>query len=327
MSHIVNGYSARYSRLHVLRGHADLFSTRADAARPVPACTATAQRLPSSPPSLAVPCTCSFSVALPMRDFPALERELSEISDPRNPRYGQWLSKEEADALTATPEDIKTEAYKWATSTGAECVKQVESLSCKGSVRSIEALLDTELHTFMHTVTGDKLIRTSNTKPGRVPTSLMGKVLMVTGLTQFPVPRLGSKRGMEVPRAQDTDYAVVPETLNIFYNVTSDDSAAASSVGPIEFQGYPAIVQTDLDGFATNTGLPKWQIPQSQIIGPFAPGAGAESALDEQYVYAMGSKNNQWYWTEADWLYEFGTDISNKPDSGMPKVFSISYAW
>ncbi len=84
-------------------------------------------------------------------------------------------------------------------------------------------------------------------------------------------------------RAQsgDTDYSIVPETLRILYNATETGDKGAS-VGPAEFQGYPAIIQTDSDEFAKNTGLTAWTIPKNQTVGPFAPGAGAESALDEQ---------------------------------------------
>jgi hypothetical protein len=57
----------------------------------------------------------------------------------------------------------------------------------------------------------------------------------------------------------------------------------ASSQGPIEFQNYPAYLQSDSDTFATNVGVPKFSVPSSQIIGPFSPEGGAdESELDEQ---------------------------------------------
>lgn len=269
----------------------------------------------------------TFSVAMPMGDFAGLEKALNEVSDPYSPKYGQWLSKQQADAYTATPKKIVDEVYDWATSTGARCVKRTESLKCAGSVAQVESLLDAELATYVHTETGNTVVRTTAEGPGSVPESLKGKVLMVTGLSQFPVKRLGALRPIEVYRAQATDYAVVPETLQMFYNVTTGDSAAASSQGPIEFQGYPAIIQSDLTQFAANVALPNWTIPAANTIGPFAPGAGAESALDEQYIYAMGPSNTQWYWTEADWLFEFGTDISNTPDGSLPQVMSLSYAW
>ena len=165
--------------------------------------------------------------------------------------------------------------------------------------------------------------------PGSIPSSLAGKVTIMTGLTQFPMgQRTGAVRPESAYRAQDTDYSVVPETLNILYNHQgADDSSSAVSAGPIEFQTYPAIIQTDDDTFAKNVGIPAWTIPQNQTVGTFNPGAGAESALDEQYVVAMAPAASKWYWTEADWQYEFGTHVIATADNKVPKVMSISYAW
>jgi tripeptidyl-peptidase-1 len=74
-------------------------------------------------------------------------------------------------------------------------------------------------------------------------------------------------------------------------------------------------------------GIPSWTIPKNQTVGAFVPGAGAESALDEQYVVAMAPQASKWYWTEADWQYEFGTAVIAAADNKVPKVMSISYAW
>lgn len=241
--------------------------------------------------------TKSFSVAMPMRDFPGLEKKLLEISDPYHPTYGQWLTWEEADAYTATPKAIKDEVYAWATSTGAQCEVLAESLRCVGTVASIESLLSTELSQYVHKTKGAKIIRSS--APATVPDSLIGKVVMVTGLKQFPVPRVGSVRPFEVITAVgDVDYSIVPQTLTALYNVTSVDGTTSSTQAPIEFQGYPAFVQSDLDTFLTSVGGKKFTIPASQIIGTFSADPAAESTLDEQYIGAVGAGNNNWYWTE-----------------------------
>jgi tripeptidyl-peptidase-1 len=257
-----------------------------------------------------------------MRDFPALEKTLLEISDPSHPNYGKWLTKEEADALTATPDVIANEVKAWATSTGARCSRLTESFKCEGTVAQIEKLLNGRLDSWLHKTTGEKIIRTSMDQPGSIPSKLEGKVTIVTGLTQFP---MGQRTGTARPAAvylgnTDTDYTIVPETCRILYNATAAPTGSkSSSVGPIEFQGYPAVIQTDLDGFATNVGLPKWTIPADQTVGPFAPGAGAESALDEQYVYGLSPDSSQWYWTEADWQFEFAQHVLSLPTNKLPQ--------
>lgn len=187
---------------------------------------------------------CSFSVAMPMGDFAGLERELYTVSDPRSPRYGQWLTQEQADSYARTPVHVAKEVRQWAESTGAACKRLPESLRCSGSVAQIESLLGTELSVFAHTATGRKIIRTS--ARATVPAELEGKVLFVSGLQNFPHPRTGSVRPVEVVRAiNDADYSIVPETLARFYNTSSAKGSAASTQAAVEFQSYPAFVQSD----------------------------------------------------------------------------------
>jgi hypothetical protein len=52
--------------------------------------------------------------------------------------------------------------------------------------------------------------------------------------------------------------------------------------------------------FATDVGIAPWTY--NKTIGPFAPGAAAESALDVQYLSAMGQGNDEWYYTQSDWM-------------------------
>ena len=45
-------------------------------------------------------------------------------------------------------------------------------------------------------------------------------------------------------------------------------------------------------------------------IGPYAPQAGAdESTLDVMYLGAVGQNNINFYWTVADWQFEFGACV------------------
>lgn len=269
-----------------------------------------------------------FTVGMPMKDFPLLERTLDEVSNPKSKRYGQWLSKEEADAIAATPENIAAEVKKWATSTGAHCERKPEAFSCTGTVKSIERLLNGELSTYVNKQNGEKIIRTSMNKPGSIPTSLAGKVTVLTGLTQLP---LGDYRaGKMRPFASYTagaDYSIVPETLNKLYQHEGADESANSQSGPIEFQNYPAILRSDNDAFATSVGISKWTIPANQTIGTFAPQPAAESALDEQYLVAMSPLASKWYWTVADWQFEFANQVLSMTNAQVPSVMSISYAW
>ena len=91
----------------------------------------------------------TFTVGMVMKDVPLLEATLLELATPSSPRYGKWLTREEADELTSTPAPIAAEVTRWATSTGAACKRRSEALSCSGTVSQIEKLLGGELSYFV----------------------------------------------------------------------------------------------------------------------------------------------------------------------------------
>lgn len=267
----------------------------------------------------------TFTVGMPPRDFEGLDAELTAVSDVTNPKYGQWLTKEQVWAYMQPEAATRQAAFKWATSTGAKCTEQMTAWRCYGTVRQVETLLSTELGLYMHKDSGKYIVRAS--KEASVPENLVGIVNVVTGVTQFPAPHLGVRRPIEIVKAGAVDYSIVPSTLRHQYNVPSSQTgSAANTQAAVEFQGYPAPTQTDMDKFFTSIGEKPYTIPKSQIIGPYNPQEGAdESTLDVQYLGAMGVGNNNWYWTETDWLYEFGNDLASQ--TPLPAVLSISYAW
>lgn len=55
----------------------------------------------------------SLRIGLPQHNFPLLEKHLYEVSDPDHPRYGEHLSKEEVEALTAPHPESLNALDKW----------------------------------------------------------------------------------------------------------------------------------------------------------------------------------------------------------------------
>lgn len=98
--------------------------------------------------------------------------------------------------------------------------------------------------------------------------------------------------------------------------------STASTQGVGEFQGYAAYVPTDYTTFQTNVGE---KLTNPTIVGPFNPSGGLESALDIEYIAAVGVGNANWYWTEESWMYQFA--VAFVAAAARPAVFSMSYAW
>lgn len=54
---------------------------------------------------------------------------------------------------------------------------------------------------------------------------------------------------------------------------------------------------------------------------PFDPSSpDAEASLDIQYMASVMQGDTAWYWTEADWQYEFVQHVASLPDASVPKV-------
>lgn len=66
------------------------------------------------------------------------------------------------------------------------------------------------------------------------------------------------------------------------------------------------------------------QLLSSLIVLPPAPTV-AQQPFATRIAPVAICRN--WYWTVADWMYEFAQSLSTQPDAQLPKVLSMSYAW
>ena len=99
-----------------------------------------------------------------------------------------------------------------------------------------------------------------------------------------------------------------------------------ATTSPAEFQADSCYNKKDLAAMAKANGLPDWNI--SHTTGPCTgTDPDAEASLDEQYMGAVGYGNEQWYWTDSDWMYDWTQTLMKTADAGLPQVFSISWGW
>lgn len=141
----------------------------------------------------------------------------------------------------------------------------------------------------------------------------------------FGTDKAGNLRKIDLARGlqSGTDALITVETLNKFYNGGAA-GATASTQAPAEFQADTGYAQSDTKIMATQSGLPVWTV--SKTIGPKPSGGDLEASLDEQYMGGMGQGNDNWYWTEADWMLEW-TEALQKTGATIPSVFSVSWGW
>ncbi len=102
-----------------------------------------------------------FTAALPWRNFDKLDAELAEISDPTNPRYGQWMTQQQVVELTGSDPSIRAEVREFLAKYDAECVDFPHALKCEAPAASVEAMLNTKITTFKQTTRKDRLVVSS----------------------------------------------------------------------------------------------------------------------------------------------------------------------
>ncbi|KAI0252044.1 tripeptidyl peptidase A [Lactifluus subvellereus] len=105
-------------------------------------------------------------IALPQPRFLELEQHLAEISDPFHARYGDYLSKEDVEALVAPHASSVDAVYQWLATHGIqrEACRQSPAgdwVSVQIHIAQAERMLGTEFHVWKHTQHGDVLVRTT----------------------------------------------------------------------------------------------------------------------------------------------------------------------
>jgi len=211
----------------------------------------------------------------------------------------------------------------WLRVNGVKSIKNFgDALEVVTDVQHAAVLFSTTFHTFFHE-SGRKIVRINGAMS--IPHELSTIVEMVEGISNFPVSHL--KAHVFAPK--DGQQGVVPETLNMIYQVPAETNGAApgTSVGVIEFEGQnfdPA----DLANFATQSGITVTPLTKAHIVGPNDPTSPQiEATLDIEMVCTMDDAAVAWFWLEADdnWLLQFGTHFF--ATKTVPQVVSISYGW
>lgn len=268
-----------------------------------------------------------FSVALPWQNFEVLESRLNKISDPKDASYGHWMSQEEVNELTGASEDKRSAAAAYLKENNAMCTNTPHSLRCVARVADVDNMFQTRVSAFNHTKKANaRVLRVHPNDSYRFPDALQGSVEFITNLLDFPTVRRrgGVTKAFNHKSLGAADYIVTVESLDSFYGSATGSNSSIQS--PAEFQDDASWSPADLKKFATENGLSVWEV--NKKVGPYQPAnPDLEASLDEQFMGAVGQGNNNWYWTEVDWMYEWTEAIAAASNADLPNVFSVSWGW
>jgi hypothetical protein len=198
---------------------------------------------------------------------------------------------------------------------------------------AVERMFATEVSEYtMPNRNGKSIFRVAPEELLTFPSNMVNKLRFVTNVFDFPTQRMRLGSGIRAgdsskalragSRKLQTDYFITLESLWSMYGTNAVNGSDATTTGPAEFQADNAITPRDQKAFATNNGVKDWNI--STKVGAFS-GSDTEATLDEEYIASVGDGNKQWYWTEADWIYEWSEAL--KAATALPDVFSVSWGW
>lgn len=259
----------------------------------------------------------SFTLGLKQQNLEEFERLFWEISTPGSAKYRQFMTNEEILDMIAPPAVHREIVLGWLRDQGVNDIQdRRDSLRVKTTVAIAERIFETKLYIFHYSERNSTILRQLG--PYSLPKTILRFVDMVSGISDFP---LNAHRLHVSPNQQ---FAVVPQTLQVEYNIPSSASASNVNQGVIEFGSGESFNPDSLQTFAQGVGVTINPVSTQHNVNPLPP-SGIEGTLDIQYIGSIGSDAVNWYWTETDWLYDWSTSFFSA--ASKPEVVSISYGW
>ena len=292
-----------------------------------------------------------LTFAVRQQNLVALEATLLERSDPRQARYGQWLSRDAVHALVAPrAADIAVVrdflARHSVPDTAVEAATpNSDMIVARVSVRVAERLLDARYRSLRHTRTAHTVVRCTDSGY-RLPLDVAAAIDFVA-----PTVRLPSMRGIKTfnNKNQNTtaprELVNNPKSLRALYGVGETQGAGKGSKNR-------AAVTAFLEQHYAEASLAEFyrlfcskQVPcgidrsvQATVTtrgdGWRGAGGGVEAMLDIEYITALGAGVATEFWgfsgrspnnSNNEPFLKWLQLVANTSDAAVPNLFSTSY--
>jgi tripeptidyl-peptidase-1 len=265
--------------------------------------------------------------AVKQQNLDKLEKFLFEVSDPKNSKYGQYLSRSEVADMTANPKATQV-ITDFLIANGATITKKTphgEYITARAKVELWEKLFATTFYEFEHE--SKPVVRA---KDYSLPVELADHVHAVFNTVQLPPRSAPRKQLVKKGTGLQAAGSITPAVLNSYYHITSNTGSAAASQSVFEsLEQYYS--PADLQTFEANYGLPSEAVAYD--IGGYEsdsecvsnPNNCAEANLDVQYLIAVSqvTPTTYWYSGATDSFLAWIQDVA--ASTNPPLVHSISY--
>ncbi|KAF9057841.1 tripeptidyl peptidase A [Panaeolus papilionaceus] len=255
-----------------------------------------------------------LQIGLPQPNFNLVEQHLWEISDPDHERYGQHLSKEEAEALVRPPPESSKAVHEWLASAGVH-PKNIKSspagdwITINVPVHQAEKMLDTKYYIWTHDTSKDALVRTTKySLPSHMhnhidliqPTTMFGRLSRHSSTIFDLVDNLGLIHDPETGITIDAscNATITISCLEQLYNTegfkaTTSHLRTQNSIGITGYLEQFANIQ-DLQSFyaeqrpdALNSSFSFISVAVGGINSQNLSQAGSEANLDVQFAFGL----------------------------------------
>jgi len=274
--------------------------------------------------------TVIIAVRKPSSSAATCESELTQVSDPDSPRYGQYYSLSGLSKLDLFDSVATEHVEKWLLDNQLRYKKTFHGdwISVTASVKQFEKILNAEFYTFQSNITKKFIKRTASYS---IPSLVTDYIEFIENTIVFPSPTKVSSFYSKSEVGSESGY-VTPSLINSVYGIVSNqitNQLATQSVFESLGQSYSPEDLTQFQETYNVTINPIYNVIGPNTPSQCTPGANAcdEASLDVQYIMAVaqGSPTTFWSISESESNIFLSWIIAVSDDSNPPLVHSISY--
>ena len=275
-----------------------------------------------------------LTVALKQSNVEKLTALLHAVSDPESPAYGEFLSRDEVNDLTAPSADTKEAVRAWLGEAAVDATPNGDFVTLDTTVGEAERLLAAQYWTFTHTSSGRTVSRLAAGVTYTLPEGVASAIDFVAPTTTFP-PVTAKPVASALRAHAGVKPVITPPKLRALANLSATDvgvGAKGIKQGVASFlnQYYDPADLAALRSKYSMAPIGDLMVPVP-ATQPHTP-VGVEASMDVQYLTSTGEEIMTEHWStkgaqpgnpENEPFVAWLTAVAAAFDP--PSLFSISY--
>ncbi len=279
----------------------------------------------------------SFAVTLRIRSWGALNRALMQESTPGSPRFGHYLSQNQANRLFNPTRAQEGQVTGWLREHGIQITRTYANhliVDARGSVGAVDRLFHVSILRYHGRLYGRSALFFAPSTAPLIPAPLSRIVNGVVGLDNTSrIVALPARRVTRLPisgRGDNNLGGYYPSDYRAAYAVPSSETGHGQHIGVTLFDDPPS--NHALTNWAKHVGLGSGLAPTTtsgrlvvhKVDGGVSSGDSAESGIDIENSYGMATSSVIDYWEFNDSTATGGMDALNSAGTTGPKAMGFN---